>query len=250
MKKILILVFSILLLCSCSSGSKDPQKLIEKTLQKHKNLDSYTMEGYASIKSQELLGNIPLKADIEFRLDKRETKKITDDRYYYSVSMALLSEKMKYEAWIKDGVMYVDDGSSKEQMPMSYGGLDLEDLKLSLDPETLAELIVDYSDDIDIRSKGRKYIVTITPDIKLLKEVFSAFLSDIEDVTDEDLSILNEFIKLDDIVITIDSKGYINNFETSLIIEYDDQKIEVSLNMDIIDIDKTKIPSFDPDEFD
>lgn len=245
MKRIILILLAVLMFSSCSGGTANREKAIKKFIEKQMELDSVTSEGTIKIKMGEQGGvSIPLKADFESRSNNTGNSSLKDDEYYFNLSMNVLTESVDFEIWFKDQTLYLSDGTSKEY----YEITDMPD-KLDFNPEDLYDLIIDNTEDVSVSKKGRNTIITVTPKQDMIASLLKALSQSSADVLDEIGEDTLKSLYIDDIVLTVDNKGYINNVTTEAGITVQGMSLTLNIDLDYSDFNDTKIPKFDPSEF-
>lgn len=239
MKKIIAAISVMLLLCSCSLGSSNPQKTLKKLIDKQMGLDSVTCEGTIRLKASVFSG----KMKMTIKTNNTGNKDTDDDELYIRMNLSALGQSEEMEFWMKDQTLYLDNGSSKYCQ-------EIDDVpSFDFDADDLYETITDHIDDVSVSRKNRNTIITIIPDDRFISSLMKTLMDQYIEIDNIDgLDELDNAV-IDEIVITIGPKGYITNISADGEVEIEGISVDLSVDMDYSDFNSTKIPRFDPDDF-
>lgn len=240
MKKIITLIFTVLLLSSCTKAIDNPEQILLDTLQKHQELTNLTVEGDADVKiGKEGNVTIPVKAEITAMLENKGNDNMDDDETYSHIVVPALFTKYEIQTWTKDGNLYVNDGNDTNIYTIGS----LQD-KVNLNINDILKLIVDYTENYSVSKSGNNTVITITPKYELIKELLSDLLknNNLPIIDRLDVNKIIENAQASDIIMTLNSEGYIKNIKTTLRVTYDDYLAEANVDFDFKDLNETIIP--------
>ena len=240
MKKIITLLLTILLLSSCKTVVDNPEQILLDTLQKHLELTNLTTQGKVDLKvGKEGNVTIPVKVDVTAMLDNKANQDIDDDETYSHIVVPVLFTKYEIQTWSKDGYLYVNDGNDTKRYTIGS----LQD-KVNLSINDILQLIVEYTEEYSVSTNGSNTVITITPKYDLIKQLLGNLLksNNIPYMDRIDTNKLLENAQASDIVMTINSEGYIKNIKTSIKMTYNDYQADADLDFDFKDLNKTSIP--------
>ena len=240
MKKLLLMIFSLLLLLSACTGSSDPKDLLKKAFEKQKELKSYTYDGQVNIATNEEGGagfNIPVNYVLSVITNGNDDPK--DDEQYMKMSMTMFGEQVNTETWSKDGYTYTDDGYTK--IKQAY---DIHDFP-TLDIEEIVSQLIENTESIKVDSLGSDKVLTITPKDKSAAAILAMFgsLSSLDDIGDA------EGLEFEDLILTIDKDNNLRSYNMKAVGEIEGVNMDMSVDMTLRDENNTVIPEFNPDEF-
>ena len=113
-KRILLFIMMLFLIVSCGKKGADPAEVLKNVYQNHKDLSSYTTDLTLNVNvgaGDDSTMSIPVKMTLVY--DNQNNNDTSDDQVYVDMGASVLGQSMHYETWIKDGKMYMDDGTNK-----------------------------------------------------------------------------------------------------------------------------------------
>ena len=237
MKKLLL--FILLLLISACSSSK-PEDLLKKAYENQSKLKNYTYDCSMKISVSDETGyDLSMPMDFTTIVDTKGTEDKSDDESYTFLTVSILGYDSKVETWMKDDIIYTDDGESKKYTHTK----DTSEDTFS-DFEQFVSLIIENAENISVEKSGSDNIVTLK--LKdggvenLLSYLGQGDISDLDDSAN---------IVYDDIILTIDSKKLIRKLSLSGSSTETKGNTSVELTMTLKDENNSSIPFYNPNEF-
>ena len=246
MKKIIVLSIILLLISGCSTTDKQlsAEDYLLQVIENHINASSMTVEGDAVVNLGQDGVGLPVPIFATVMLDNKGNKVGSDDEAYTEVSLSLLLVSLKVEGWYKDGKIYYKYGN--ENNTFNVPAYEYKEI----DPDRLLEIILNNCENIKMDSKSSGIDFTITPKDDLLDKILNELnIISLPTINSIDLNTLLKSIKLNDVVISVDKKGYMSRIVAGGEFAFKNYMVNGQIELKIKDINKTYIPKLNVSEF-
>ncbi|MBQ1468640.1 MAG: hypothetical protein IIZ27_09210, partial [Solobacterium sp.] len=192
--------------------------------------------------------NLTIPIDMTVILDNHEKKDQSDNEVYVSVGIPMLGVE-NYQMWIKDNVMYVDDGQSKRYTPYEPAEQTAE-----LSAEDFVSKVFSDIDNSVIEEDGDETTIAVTVNKEGLQEYFEELAetaSEIDDSTGMVSSVgsIMDDITFDDVRVTLDKSNHVVRVTFGGTLENSELQGNITTDILFSEYNTAVIPAFDPDEF-
>lgn len=252
MKKQILVFFTtvcLIMMSGCSSTSIDEKTLevykdaVEKT--KDTTSANYTMKILVDSENLEA-GDVRGKIDFSGSYVLKDEQPQISSTVTFSVNGIKMSEMMKLHFF--DNIMYIDMMGSKVKQPIQ-----------TEDDEASAKSIIDiHSDGIKEYLKecnmetidDKQVLHFVMNDTFINTIVDSSFDSLLSEYTKEEIEEIKKTFTSVNMNLTVDEKGRFHTYEFQALMEKNEMKIEMSIQIDVSDINEViEIPMPDVDEY-
>ncbi len=246
MRKIMIGLLSILLI-GCSA-KKDAKTVLQEAYEKDLSTSSITLDGTMGVDVDLGGTSVTLPLNMDLMYERGAEDDLSDDAFYMDVSLSLMGQSAGAEIWYADGVMYIDDGTNRQALPVEVSADVQTDRKAGI--ESLMKLFGDASMEQD----GSDTIITTTVDsnrlMEFLRETAASGMDEeaLEDMLGN-MESMFETVKFSEVKITIGSDGYISRVSLGGSMSIEDFAGDLTADFELKDRNSTVVPRVDPDEF-
>ena len=241
MKKLIILLIFILLISGCTRNNKDitTEEYLLQVIENHKNASTMTIEADGKINLGQNNASLPIPLKASVMLDNKGNDDFKDDLAYCKTSISLVLMSFNIEGWYQDKTIYLKAGDDKRIF-------DIPDYQYrEIDPKKVLEIIQNNCENIHMENKLSGTSITLTPRSDLLRLLMKELnMPTLPSVHGFDLNSALDSIKLNDVVIIVDNKGYISRINASGSFTFSTYNVNGEIQLKIKDINNTNIPSF------
>ena len=247
-KKILAVGIAAAVLTGCAASPRD---MLIKAYEKNTNMSSAEIDGTLTISASAEGLDLEVPIDLTLIFDTHEEKDKADDETYVKTDVSLLGNTYTQQMWMKDGMMYTDDGTHKIKQEYSVN----TDSTLNIDPEKFVDGMFESLESAKISKDGDDRVLTLT----LNKENVLSLLNDLvnqnreleesADVIDLFEGIDTEALTFHDIEIRVGKDDYINKVSLGADIDFEGTAGVLNAEFTVRDRNSAVIPAYDPAEF-
>ena len=252
-KRILLFIMMLFLIVSCGKKGADPAEVLKNVYQNHKDLSSYTTDLTLNVNvgaGDDSTMSIPVKMTLVY--DNQNNNDTSDDQVYVDMGASVLGQSMHYETWIKDGKMYMDDGTNKTVSEMENYVETMQSFT-NADVADAVKKLTDNLESLHANPKDKGLEIVMKPKESLFTDILSSSVfSQIDQFADYDLESLKEImkgLKMSDIVMTIDENQLLKDMSTAFSMNYQEVDLLADLSMSFRDYNRSKIPAFNENDF-
>ncbi|MBQ6450512.1 MAG: hypothetical protein IJJ29_01150 [Solobacterium sp.] len=247
-KKVLAVSIAAAVLTGCAASPRD---MLIKAYEKNTNMSSAEIDGTLTISASAEGLDLEVPIDLTLIFDTHEEKDKADDETYVKTDVSLLGNTFTQQMWMKDGMMYTDDGTHKIKQEYSVN----TDSTLNIDPEKFVDGMFESLESAKISKDGDDRVLTLT----LNKENVLSLLNDLvnqnreleesADVIDLFEGIDTEALTFHDIEIRVGKDDYINKVSLGADIDFEGTAGVLNAEFTVRDRNSAVIPAYDPAEF-
>ncbi len=247
-KKVLAVGIAAAVLAGCAASPRD---MLIKAYEKNTNMSSAEIDGTLTISASAEGLDLEVPIDLTLIFDTHEEKDKADDETYVKTDVSLLGNTFTQQMWMKDGMMYTDDGTHKIKQEYSVN----TDSTLNIDPDKFVDGMFESLESAKISKDGDDRVLTLT----LNKENVLSLLNDLvnqnreleesADVIDLFEGIDTEALIFHDIEIRVGKDDYINKVSLGADIDFEGTAGVLNAEFTVRDRNSAVIPAYDPAEF-
>lgn len=247
LKKYLSCVMALTLSLSLFGCSKteetvsDPKTVLEDAQKKMNELDSMSLTADINLSmdaGEEDSSNMSIKIPMSMTIDLAGLK--GDLIYHTNVKAEIFGIEIETDQTYFDGMLYSETEGEKTAMLM-----ELADAKQMAS----AGKINMTFDNMKAVKEGNKTIITIKPSETEIKELMKTMGNISDSLFDEDELDALSSVKADDLIIVINSDGYVESEEFGLKAEAEGATVTCTLKFTMSGFNSTTVEKVDPSEY-
>ena len=247
-KKVLAVGMAVAVLAGCAASPRD---MLIKAYEKNTNMSSAQIDGTITISASVEEASLEIPVDLTLIFDTHEEKEKTDDETYVKADLSLFGNSFTQQMWVKDGMIYTDDGTHKTKQAYSA---DPESAP-EIDPDKFVDSMFESLESAKISKDGDERVLTLTLNkenvLSLLNDLLNQNkqLEDGVEVIDLFKEIDTEALTFHDIEIRVGKDDYINKVSLGADINIEGTAGVLNAEFTIKDRNSAVIPAYDPAEF-
>ena len=244
----LILPSLSILLAACSMNISKPKLLMLNAYKASQEVQSVKADGTLELSVTLGQDALTIPIDMTVVLDNHDKKDQSDNEVYVSVDIPMLGVE-NYQMWVRDNVMYIDDGQSKRYTPYEPA-----ETTTHLSADDFVGKVFSDIDNSVIEENGDETTIAVTVNKEGLQEYFEEVAetaSEIDDTTGMVSTvgnILND-ITFDDVRVTLDKSNHVVRLTFGGTLEDSELQGNVSTDIRFSEYNTAVIPEYNPEEF-